>query len=292
MIEADKRLPTRLALDPHESGGQLERIRRPQGMPVEGARRVLPNGLAREHFGPGRRKAGQDGACLLFVGRVEEPFPSEPCESGPAFHHAAPPHDHEAILRQDLPEKRTPGLFQAERNDGGRIPEFHRPVSRSSPSACRPSPWASCGRGSVQTASGTRPEPCATSPACSKAASEGGRAMGSPANGTIFAIGVPRSVTTTSSPALTQAKHARRAAFNWEMDAVRIESPSRLCSVSPAPVAFSTLRPSPSPRALACETTSACMRGVLVCRRGSVWLASLVFWVPYRSASACRFGDC
>jgi hypothetical protein len=108
---------------------------------------------------------------------------------------AAPPHQHQRILCQDLGEKRRPGLVETERHDGGGIPKFHRSVSRSSSSACRPSPWGSLGRGSVQTSSGTRPEPCSTSPACSRAARDAGRAAGGPATGTIFAIGVLRSVT-------------------------------------------------------------------------------------------------
>src|SRR5262245_5374146 len=167
MIQADKRLPDRVALDPHEGCGQLERSRCPQGMPLEDGDRVVPDSLARQHICPGRRKACQDGACLFFVARVEDALSAKPCEGGPAFHHAAPPHDHQSILREDLQEKRGPGLGKTERNNGGRIPEFHRPVSRSSSNACSPSPWVSCGRGSVQTSSGTRPEPSMTRPACS-----------------------------------------------------------------------------------------------------------------------------
>jgi hypothetical protein len=54
MIQADKRLANRLALDPHEGRGQLECIRRPQGMQLEGTRSVVPDGLARKNLRPGR----------------------------------------------------------------------------------------------------------------------------------------------------------------------------------------------------------------------------------------------
>src|SRR5439155_15713112 len=64
-----------------------------------------------------------------------------------------------------------------------------------------------------------------------------------------FAIGVPRSVTTTSSPAFTHAKHARRVAFNWDTDALRIGSPSRVCFVAPIAGTSSASKESPSARA-------------------------------------------
>jgi hypothetical protein len=73
--------------------------------------------------------------------------------------------------------------------------------------------------GSAHTSSGTCPEPRVTNPACSRAASDAGRVAGDLSTGTIFAIGVPRSVTTTSSPAFTHAQHARRVAFTGDTDA-------------------------------------------------------------------------
>jgi hypothetical protein len=219
MIQTDEGLAARLPLDPHERCGQLQPIRCTQGVPLEGRRGVVPDGLAGEDIRPGSREARKKCPCVLFIPRLEETFPPQAREGGPALHHAAPPDNHERILRQHLAEPWGPGLFETVWQDGRGIPALHRPVSRSSVSARRPSPWGSLGRGSVHTSSGTCPEPHVTRPAWARAASDAGSAASGFANGTIFAIGVPRSVTTTSAPAFTHAKHARRVACNWDTDA-------------------------------------------------------------------------
>src|SRR5262249_5185330 len=197
---------------------QLQPIRRAQRVPLQGAHSVGPHGLTGENLRPGGGKASKNSACVLFIIRIEDAVAPQTREGGPALDHAAPPHQHQRILSQHLGEQRSPGFIETQPHDGGRIPEYHRPASRSSSSTCRPSPWGSLGRGSVQTSSGTRPEPCLTNPACSRAVSAASGAANGAAIGTIFAIGVPRSVTTTSSPALTQAKHAWRVAFNWDIN--------------------------------------------------------------------------
>jgi hypothetical protein len=104
MIQTDKGLAARLPLDPHKRRGQLQPIRGPQGMPLEGVRGVVPDGLTGEDLRPGSSEARKKSTCVLFIPRLEEAFPPQAREGGPAFHHAAPPDNHQRILRQHLAE--------------------------------------------------------------------------------------------------------------------------------------------------------------------------------------------
>jgi hypothetical protein len=75
MIQTDEGLAARLPLDPHERCGQLQPIRCTQGVPLEGVRSVIPDGVAGEDLRPHRRKACQQRAGMLFLTRLKETFP-------------------------------------------------------------------------------------------------------------------------------------------------------------------------------------------------------------------------
>ena len=104
MIQADKGLTARLPLDPHKRRGQLQPIRCTQGVPLEGVRGIVPDGLTGEDLRPGSGEARKQSPCVLFIPRLEEAFPPQACEGRPAFHDAALPDNHQCILRQHLTE--------------------------------------------------------------------------------------------------------------------------------------------------------------------------------------------
>ena len=56
MIQADKGLTARLPLDPHKRRGQLQPIRCTQGVPLEGVRGIIPDGLTGEDLRPHLRQ--------------------------------------------------------------------------------------------------------------------------------------------------------------------------------------------------------------------------------------------
>ncbi len=74
MIQTDEGLAAWLPLDPHECRGQLQPIRCAQGVPLEGVRSVVPDGLAREDLRPRRREVCQQRAGMLVLARLKEAF--------------------------------------------------------------------------------------------------------------------------------------------------------------------------------------------------------------------------
>src|SRR5205814_2052720 len=76
-------------------------------------------------------------------------------------------------------------------------------------------PLGSAGRGSFQNPFGSFPEPSRTSPARASSSRWAGTSASPRPTGTILAIGFPRSVTMTPSPALTRARYSLRLAFSF-----------------------------------------------------------------------------
>jgi hypothetical protein len=107
MIQTDKGLAARLPLDPYEHRGQLQPIRCPQGVPLEGVRGVVPDGLAGEDLRPGRGEVRKKRAGVLFIPRLEEAFPPQAREGGPALHQAL-----SQITENRKVEARKPLIFR------------------------------------------------------------------------------------------------------------------------------------------------------------------------------------
>jgi hypothetical protein len=96
-----------IGLDTH--GADHDAVVSTQGVPLEGVRGVVPDGLAGEDLRLGRREACKQSTCVLSIACLEEAFPPQAREGGPALHRAAPPHNHQRILRQNLGEPWGPG---------------------------------------------------------------------------------------------------------------------------------------------------------------------------------------
>lgn len=105
--------------------------------------------------------------------------------------------------------------MQAERNQCRCIPELHRPSARSATRAARARPLLSRGLAIFQKFGGNFPVPARTRPArdnsrnCIAVASP----LASFGIGTNLATGLPRSITNSSSPAFTFARHALNVAL-------------------------------------------------------------------------------
>src|SRR5712692_3083191 len=127
------------------------------------------------------------------------------------------PHDLSRLL---LVSARENVVASTSWDDRRRVPELHRPLSRSSRRAFSTAPAGSAGRGIFQNPFGSLPEPRRTSPV--RARRWAGTTAWSRLIGTIFAIGFPRSVTITSSPALTRARCSLKVALSLDTVALRI----------------------------------------------------------------------
>src|SRR5256885_6897975 len=171
-------------------------------------------------FGPALGKLRHDLPGLVLLGAREDVVAPQPGEGGLTLDRGLPPDDERLVVVHDVSEKARLGLPEAEGDDRRGVPEFHRPPSRSSRRAFTPAPVGSAGRGIFQNPFGSFPEPSRTSPARASSSRWVGTSASPRPTGTILAIGFPRSVTMTSSPALTRARYSLRVAFSFATGAL------------------------------------------------------------------------
>jgi len=123
LIEADEIVVRWAAIGPQESGGQLQSVRGSQRMQDERARRRVSDLMARLDLDPVIGEAPHDLSRLLLVSARENVVASTSWD------------------------------------DRRRVPELHRPLSRSSRRAFSTAPAGSAGRGIFQNPFGSLPEP-------------------------------------------------------------------------------------------------------------------------------------
>src|SRR5438093_10202677 len=199
---------------PYEGGGELQGIRGADRMQQEHAAGRFADLIAWLNLGPVSGEAGHRVSGLVFVSPREDIVAAPPCEGGIAFDRCRPPDDEGSVRVGDPPHEGSGRFFHAERDDGRGVPELHRPLSRSSSRAFSTAPVGSAGRGIFQKPFGSFPEPSRMSPARAFSSRWAGISAAARSSGTILAIGFPRSVTITSSPALTRARYSLRLAFS------------------------------------------------------------------------------
>src|SRR5207248_7457094 len=213
LVEAHEVMPRGAPIGPQEPRGELERLPGMELMQEQDAGGQVADLAAGLDFGPALGKLRDDLPGLILLGAREDVVAPQPGEGGLTLDRGLPPDDERLVVVYDVSEKARLGLPEAEGDDRRGVPEFHRPLSRSSRTAFTPAPVGSAGRGSFQNPLGSLPEPSRTSPARASSRRWVGTSASPRPTGTILAIGFPRSVTMTSSPALTRARYSLRVAF-------------------------------------------------------------------------------
>src|SRR5256884_5210142 len=202
------------AIGPQGGRAELQSVRRAERMQQKHAAGRLANLMARMNRGPLSRQARRGLSGLVLLGAREDVVASSPREGRKAFDRCRPPDSDGYVLLNHLPHEGTRRLSHAQRDHRRGVPELHRPLSRSSSRAFSTAPVGSAGRGIFQKPFGSFPEPSRMSPARAFSSRWAGISAAARSRGTILAIGFPRSVTITSSPALTRARYSLRLALS------------------------------------------------------------------------------
>ena len=170
---------------------------------------------------PGLHDCVQRMTCDTPIVRCQVAISYPSHERGSTLGTGAPPYDKGRVLVQNIPYSRGTALLDAERHNGRRIPELHQPSSRSRDTAARTVASASTGRGQSQKSAGKGALGRLSSPFLSISfkcsASDDAPAMGSKR-----AIGRPRSVINTSSPAFTWRRYALNDVLSLDTVAISI----------------------------------------------------------------------
>src|SRR5947208_7753174 len=224
-VEADELVTRSTAIGRHAGRAALQSVRRAERRQQKHAAGRLANLMARLHLGPLSRQAHHGLSGLVLLGAREDVVASSPREGRKAFDRCRPPDNDGYVLLNHLPHEGTRRLSHAQRDHRRGVPELHRPLSRSSSRAFSTAPVGSAGRGIFQKPFGSFPEPSRMSPARASSRTWGGNRASSRPKGTSFAIGFPRSVTMTSSPALTRARYSLRLAFRFATAALVMTGP-------------------------------------------------------------------
>src|SRR5204862_261081 len=213
------------AVSPQEPRGELEGLSSVELMQEQNAGGQVADLAAGLDFGPALGELRHDLAGLVLQGACEDVVAPQPGEGGLTLDRGLPPDGERLVLVHDVSEKARLGLPEAEGVDRRGVPDPHRPLSRSSRTAFTPAPVGSPGRGIFQNPFGSFPEPSRTSPARASSRRWVGTSASPRPTGTILAIGFPRSVTMTSSPALTRARYSLRVAFSFATVVMAPDSP-------------------------------------------------------------------
>src|SRR5947208_3986925 len=213
-VEGDEVLTGRTPVGPEERCRKLEGVRSAKRMKEKDARRRLSDVLARLHLDPASGQARHALSSLVLLGARQDVVPPQFCKCRIAFDQRYPPNDDRPVFLHNVSQGSTLSSLQGERYKRRRVPELHQPLSRSSRTALTAALPGTAGRGIFQKPFGSFPEPSRMSPARAFSSRWAGISAAARSSGTILAIGFPRSVTITSSPALTRARYSLRLALS------------------------------------------------------------------------------
>lgn len=213
LIQTHKLMPCGPPIGPHNGCGQLKRICSSKRMQEKHTPCLFTNNQTGLNLRPRRQQGMKDCSHLCLIVRAEYLLSSQSRHCGITFHCCPPPCHHSPITHTQFLQIETLRLLKTKRQHCRGIPEFHRPSARSVNNIRNALERRSCGLRIFQKPAGSFPAPKRTKPARARLTRCADSASTERDTGTSLAIGFPRSMTITSSPAFTFAKHALNVAL-------------------------------------------------------------------------------